>query len=314
MAGPEAGQFDILERSSSVLLVSPVRVGKINKQLDLGCHEYEAHFSPRQREVWHAVMRPWLVEYAEEHLTEVLQRLPMDAQQELRAIFPNPQGKKVYWMPNLVSVCAEKAGNPCNPDEAVTMRNEIKTLDIKVTSQDMSTLKSRPVMYQASGVMIDDLKVSRCTIDSIYMKRVFNNSIKNQSKLTKMFLLDLDMDDTERIKGVFNLALGWNIYMDLYALAKSLQQRGMPTLHKYSILVIRNAESFVVKLIDIEHRSSLADPRLQARALETILEFWRLAIHKKMGALVAESDDEHAQPSSRREGSTDADCCFFGGV
>lgn len=273
---------EVVERSSSVLIITEERVGKISKMPGLECDDYERAGA----DVEH--LRTWLVDYEREPLTDVLNALDPRPRGRLLAAIPEPHGVTVFWMPNLVTECKHRSRCLRNSIHD-TLRNEIKSIDIKVTSQDMHKLKTRPHVYRTNSVMIDDLKVSMAHIDSAYMKHVFNRSIKNQAKMVKMFLLDLDVDDEGKIKASVNVRVGWEIFKELYALAKALRE-GPCVLYKYSIFVVRNADAHVIRLIDLEHSPDNSNAQQHMLAVNTMLEFWRRALMTKIDALQTPAD------------------------
>jgi hypothetical protein len=275
----------VTERSSSFMITTEERVGKLNKQ-GVGCDAFMRALSPVHR----ADLERWLVPYEPEPLADVLARLPEeDAREKLRQA-GQPDGV-VYWMPNLIrelkgrSRCAGASawGHLCN---------EVKSIDLKVTTQDLRQLKARPPVYKYCGVMVDDLNVSLAHIDSIYMKHVFNRSEKGQASLVKMFLMDLIRVPDGRIKAVHNTALGLQIFSELHALASALAAGGMPVMYKYSILILRNADAYVIKLIDVEDDPVRACGAQQLQALATMLGFWRRALKKDVSLLRLDHDEE----------------------
>ena len=285
-----SSNIHITERSSSVLIITEEAVGKINKHTDIGCDDFENHFTISQRELWNTYMKEWLVDYIKEPLSNFICKLSLKQRTQIIEIFPNPSLKTIYWMPNLITVCKQKSrcSNTSIDDH---IRNEIKSIDIKIISQDMHQLKTRPVMYKTNSVMIDDLKVSLANIDSIYMKHIFNKSIKNQSKLIKMFLMDLDLGPDYKIKADVNINIGWEIFKELYKIVKVMNMPDMPSLYKYSIFIIRNADAFLIKLIDIEYDSIRSNPEQHIIAHNTMIEFWRRALMKKIQALRLPEDE-----------------------
>lgn len=273
---------EVVERSSSVLIITEERVGKVSKMPGLECDDYERGGADLQH------LRQWLVEYDRESLPDVMDALDPRSRSRLLAAFPEPHGHIVFWMPNLVTECKHRSRS-LHGSIHDTLRNEIKSIDIKVTSQDMHKLKTRPQVYRTNSVMIDDLKVSMAHVDSVYMKHVFNRSIKNQAKLVKMFLMDLDLDEEGKIKATVNVRTGWEIFKELYALAKALKE-GPSLLYKYSIFVVRNADAHVIRLIDVEHDEGRCNEQQHMLAVNTMLEFWRRALMTKIDVLQTPAD------------------------
>lgn len=246
------------------------RVGKINKS-GAGCDDFMRALDMAQR----CELERWLVPYEAEPLPDVLRRLDPEARAKLEDAFPEPADHFVYWMPNLIRDLKERAR--CATSSVWShLCNEVKTIDLKIITQDVYQIKARPPVYRESGVMIDDLRVSLAHIDSIYMKHVFNRNEKGQAALVKMFLMDLTQNAEGKVKAVHNIALGMQILSELHALAAALART--PVMYKYSILVLRNADAFSVKLIDIEDDPSRACMSQQRRALDTMLAFWQRAL------------------------------------
>ena len=284
-----AKQMRVTERSSSFMITTEERVGKLNK-MGVGCDAFLLALDPRQR----ADLERWLVPYEPEPLADVLARVTdddADAREKLgRAAAQEGDDAVVYWMPNLI--CELKGRSRCAGASAWgNLCNEVKSIDLKVTTQDVRQLKARPPVYKYCGVMVDDLNVSLAHIDSIYMKHVFNRSEKGQASLVKMFLMDLTRAADGRIKAVHNTTLGLQIFSELHALASALAAQGMPVMFKYSILILRNADAYVIKLIDVEDDPVRASAAQQLQALATMLGFWRRALQKDVRILRAGDDD-----------------------
>ena len=276
----------ITERSSSVMITTEDRVGKINKQ-GLGCDAFLDALGEAQRKA----LERWLVPYEREPLVALLARVGEEERAKLLGVFPEPEMQTVYWMPNLIRELKQRA-RVAGCSAWGQLSNEVKSIDLKVTTQDVSQLKARPPMYKYCGVMVDDLNVSLAHIDSIYMKHVFNRSEKGQASLVKMFLMDLRHDAEGRIKAVHNTALGLLIFSELHTLAAELCAFPETVMFKYSILVLRNADAYIVRLIDVEHDPLRAHAAQQVQALATLLNFWRRAIAKDVMLLQGEEGEE----------------------
>lgn len=279
------------------MITTEERVGKLNKQ-GVGCDAFMHSLSPVHR----ADLDRWLVPYEPEPLADVLARLrdeDDDAREKL--LRAGPPDAVVYWMPNLIREL--KGRSRCTGASAWGhLCNEVKSIDLKVTTQDLRQLKARPPVYKYCGVMVDDLNVSLAHIDSIYMKHVFNRSEKGQASLVKMFLMDLTRVPDGRIKAVHNTTLGLQIFAELHALATALAARGMPVMYKYSILILRNADAYVIKLIDVEDDPVRACGAQQLQALATMLGFWRRALQKDVRLLQRDDDGEEDDDGDHEDG------------
>ena len=289
------------------MITTEERVGKVNKR-GVGCDAFMRALGPEQC----AGLRRWLVPYETEPLADVLAQLgdnDGDARHKLERM-ASDEDAVVYWMPNLIrelkgrSRCAGTSawGNLCN---------EVKSIDLKVTTQDLRQLKARPPVYKYCGVMVDDLNVSLAHIDSIYMKHVFNRSEKGQASLVKMFLMDLNRAADGRIKALHNTTLGMQIFSELHALASTLATGGMPVMFKYSILILRNADAYIIKLIDVEDDPVRACAAQQLQALATMLGFWRRALQKDV-RLLREVDDEEDDEETGDEHDYEERFCGHG--
>lgn len=150
----------LIERSSSILLFLDDKIGKISKT-GVECNAYESTLSHIH------LLKKRLIDYDTEKLLDTLNRLHKDDADKLVTLFPAKCSGLVHWMPDLkkdISVAPH------------TLQNEVKTIDIKITAQDMFYLKAGPPMYKTNSVMIDDLHVSLSNIDSIHLKQFFNKS------------------------------------------------------------------------------------------------------------------------------------------
>lgn len=99
-----------------------------------------------------------------------------------------------------------------------------------------------------------------------------------------MFMSDVICNDKGKLKTIFNIVLGHKIYIDLQNLTQVIRHNKI-NMYKYSILILRNSNRFTIKLIDIEVNDGIQDTIKHDCALDTMLEFWRRTLYKRIPSL-----------------------------